>query len=332
MKTVWLDVRKWDKDLVTTALECGVDALVTKPEEMEKVKELGRIQVISDSSKADLNLGKDVEEIRIKTKQDEEYIAALDQKKIALVTSEDWTIIPLENLIAQDKKVVVPVSTLEEAKTALTILETGVWGVMIQADDPVTVKKITEYAKGLGNRVDLKELTIKEVKKIAMGDRVCIDTITNMKPGEGMLIGNYSNAFFLVHSESIDNPYVNARPFRVNAGAVHAYVLMPDGKTRYLDELRTGDEVLILNEKGESYISSVGRLKVEKRPMLNVVAEIEGREVSIVLQNAETIRLTTPDGKPISVVKLKKGDKVLGYTEKGGRHFGYKVEETIQEK
>jgi len=51
-----------------------------------------------------------------------------------------------------------------------------------------------------------------------------------------------------------------------------------------------------------------------------------------VLQNAETIRLTRPDGTPISVVELKEGDEVLGYIESEGRHFGMKVEETIIEK
>ncbi|MBN1474181.1 MAG: 3-dehydroquinate synthase II, partial [Syntrophaceae bacterium] len=145
-------------------------------------------------------------------------------------------------------------------------------------------------------------------------------------------IGNYSNAFFLVHSESVENPYVEPRPFRVNAGAVHAYILMPNGKTKYLDELKTGDDVLITNQKGETFASTVGRLKIEKRPMLNIIADAGNKEVSLILQNAETIRLTKPSGEPISVVKLAKGDKVLGYTEEGGRHFGFKISETISEK
>jgi len=147
-----------------------------------------------------------------------------------------------------------------------------------------------------------------------------------------MLIGNYSNAFFLVHSESVENPYVEPRPFRVNAGAVHAYILMPGGKTKYLDELKTGDEVLIVNSRGETFVSTVGRLKIEKRPMLNIVADVAGKDVSLILQNAETIRLTRPSGEPVSVVQLSKGDKVLGYTEEGGRHFGFKIKETINEK
>ncbi|MFO7568220.1 MAG: 3-dehydroquinate synthase II [Smithellaceae bacterium] len=331
MKTVWLDCRNWNKDLVTTAIESGVDAVLVSSPDVEKVKALGLIPVIADSNQGDLLLGKDVVEIPIRNKQDEERIASLT-REIAIVEGQDWTIIPLENIIAQGVKVVFPVSSLEDAKVALTVLEKGVWGVLIRTNDPAVVKAIVQFAKGIGSTLTLQEFVIKAVRKVSMGDRVCIDTITDMKPGEGMLIGNYSNAFFLVHSESVENPYVEPRPFRVNAGAVHAYILMPGGKTKYLDELKTGDDVLIVNEKGDTFSSTVGRLKVEKRPMLNIVADTGHKEVSLILQNAETIRLTQPSGEPISVVKLTAGDRVLGYTEEGGRHFGFKISETINEK
>ena len=58
----------------------------------------------------------------------------------------------------------------------------------------------------------------------------------------------------------------------------------------------------------------------------------ENKKISAILQNAETIRLTRPDGTPLSVAELKEGDEVLGYIEEAGRHFGMKVEETITEK
>lgn len=331
MKQVWLDCRNWKKDLVTTAIESGVDAVLVNSRDVGKVRALGLITVISDADDSDRKLGRDVLEITIKNKKDEESVSSL-VKETAIVESEDWTIIPLENIIAQGAKVVFPVTSREEAGVALTILEKGVWGVLIRTDNPAVVKEITSFAKGIGSQLAIREFTIKDVQKVSMGDRVCIDTITDMKPGEGMLIGNYSNAFFLVHSESVENPYVEPRPFRVNAGAVHAYILMPGGKTKYLDELKTGDEVLIVNSRGETFVSTVGRLKIEKRPMLNIVADVAGKDVSLILQNAETIRLTRPSGEPVSVVQLSKGDKVLGYTEEGGRHFGFKIKETINEK
>ena len=76
----------------------------------------------------------------------------------------------------------------------------------------------------------------------------------------------------------------------------------------------------------------MGRNKIEKRPMILIEAEAEGIQVSLVLQNAETIRLVNPEGKAVSISNLKKGDKVLARIEKGGRHFGMKVEETLVER
>jgi 3-dehydroquinate synthase II len=165
-----------------------------------------------------------------------------------------------------------------------------------------------------------------------MGDRVCLDTCTNMAPGEGMLVGNTSSAFFLVHAETIETPYVATRPFRVNAGGVHAYVLGPEGRTRYLSELAAGDAVLLVRFEGATQVAYLGRSKVERRPMLLVEAEAEGKPVALVLQNAETIRLTRPDGSAISVAAIKPGDEVLAHLTAGGRHFGMKVQETLTER
>ena len=55
-------------------------------------------------------------------------------------------------------------------------------------------------------------------------------------------------------------------------------------------------------------------------------------KVSLILQNAETIRLVKEDGSAISVVSLAVGDKVLGSAMEGGRHFGMAIKETILEK
>jgi len=150
--------------------------------------------------------------------------------------------------------------------------------------------------------------------------------------GQGMLVGNSSSALFLIHSESIANPYVSPRPFRVNAGPVHSYTRVPGGKTRYLSELSAGDPVLIVDFKGGTVSGIVGRLKIEKRPLMLVKAVVDGKEITTIVQNAETIRMTDPQGKAVSVVNLSPGDKVLVAMEEGGRHFGMKIEESITEK
>jgi len=181
-------------------------------------------------------------------------------------------------------------------------------------------------------KLSLVEIT--KIEEVGSGDRVCIDTDTELKLGEGMLIGSLSRGMFLVHSETVENPYVETRPFRVNAGPVSAYVLVPGGKTRYLVELKGGDPILAVDSKGKSREVKVVRSKIETRPFLLVEAKLGKVEFHSFLQNAETIRLVTEDGKAVSVVNLKPGDKVLALVDKEGmgRHFGMAVEETIIEK
>jgi 3-dehydroquinate synthase II len=137
---------------------------------------------------------------------------------------------------------------------------------------------------------------------------------------------------FMVHAESIENPYVEPRPFRVNAGPVHAYARVPGGKTRYLSELKAGDSALIVNADGSTEQAVVGRVKIEKRPLVFVEAAVQENRYTAILQNAETVRLTGQGGSPVSVVELSEGSKVLMLIEEAGRHFGMKVEETIKEK
>ncbi len=332
MKHIWINCIPYKKELITTALENGATGIYVNKNYVNKVKELGRILTISEKG-ADYKIDQDVIFIEIKNKRDEEKAAQLSKSKFVIIKTTDWTIIPLENLVASGGQIIAQVKNEKEAKVALQILEKGVSGVFIVEEDPIKLKKILKNIHNLtSEKFNLEEVTVQEIKALGMSDRVCIDTTTNMAEGEGILTGNTSGCMFLVHSESIENPYVSARPFRVNAGAVHAYVLTPENKTKYLSELKSGDPVLLVNHKGESQISYVGRIKIEKRPMLLINVNHKGNPYSIVLQNAETIRLTQKTGKPISVVNVKKGDKVLAYIETQGRHFGLKIHETITEK
>ena len=150
-----------------------------------------------------------------------------------------------------------------------------------------------------------------------------------------MLVGNSSAFTFLVHAETERNEYVAARPFRVNAGAVHAYVRLPGDKTTYLGEFRAGQEVLIVGADGQTYVATLGRVKIEVRPMLLIEAQVETEDGmktgAVFLQNAETIRLTSPEGEPMSVVTLKPGDTVLCRLDEAGRHFGMRIREDIRE-
>ena len=330
MRKIWVKVDPWDKNMITTALEGGADGIMIPKGYSGKVKKLGKIQTISEDG--DLRLDKDVIFYTIKSSDDEDEIVKLGRSKKVILQCEDWTVIPLENLIAKGADVIVQVDDLKEAETAFGILEKGVQHILFHTTDTVELKKVLSLAGSKEERISLETAEIKEVTPIGMGDRVCVDTCTSMVTGQGMLVGNSSSAMFLVHAETVSNPYVAPRPFRVNAGPVHAYTKVPGGKTRYLSELSTGDRVLIVHFKGNATTGTVGRLKIEKRPLMLIRAIVNEKEVTTILQNAETIRLTSPDGNPISVVKLSPGDKVLVAVETGGRHFGHKIDETITER
>jgi 3-dehydroquinate synthase II len=330
MRKIWVKVDPWNKKMVTTALEGGADGVMVPQGFSEKVKALGRIQTISEDG--DLKLGEDVVFYNIKSGEDEDKIVKLSHDKRVILQSSDWTIIPLENLIAKGAKVIAQVRNLEEAQTAFGILEIGVEHILFHSNDAIELKKVLSWLHSEGDRISLQAAEIVEISPVGMGDRVCVDSCTSMTMGQGMLVGNSSSALFLVHSESIVNPYVTPRPFRVNAGPVHAYTRIPGGKTKYLSELSAGDQVLIVDFKGNTTTGIVGRLKIEKRPLMLVKAVIGDKEISSIVQNAETIRLTDPQGKALSVVSLVPGDKVLAAVEEGGRHFGLKIEETITEK
>ncbi len=331
MKILWVDVVPYDKETAIAALESGVEALVLAEGDSEKVRQFGRIKTVSNDG--DIRPGIDVEFVDVASKQDEDKAAEVSPDRTLVLRMLDWTIIPIENLLARrGKNILVQVENSEQAKLMVEILEKGVDGVVLKTTDVNEIKRCAEIVHGISENMALVEATVTLTKQLGMGDRCCIDTCTQMGLGEGMLVGNTASGFFLVHSESIDNPYVASRPFRVNAGAVHAYTLAPGGKTKYLSDLKAGDEVMLVNSQGGTQTAYLGRNKIEKRPMLLIEAEADGNPVSLVLQNAETIRLVQPDGKAISATSLKQGDKVLAHIEKAGRHFGMQVDETLIER
>ena len=331
MKKLWVNVVPYSKEIAIAALESGAEAVVLPDGDSDKVRQFGKIKTVAKDG--DLRPGVDVEFVDIAGKADEDKAAAVPAERIVVLKMLDWTIIPIENLLARrGKNIIVQVDNSEQAKLMVEILERGVDGVLLNTTDVSEIKRCAEIVQGISEKVALVTATITATKQLGMGDRACLDTCTQMGLGEGMLVGNTASGFFLVHSESIDNPYVASRPFRVNAGAVHAYTLAPGGKTKYLADLKAGDEVMVVDYKGTSQTAYLGRNKIEKRPMMLIEAEAEGQAISLVLQNAETIRLVDPKGKAVSATTLKIGDKILGHIEKAGRHFGMQVEETLIER
>jgi len=270
---------------------------------------------------------------------DQEYEAfaeaAAHDAEYTVVIGEDWTIIPLENLIArigEETDLLAGVTTADEAQAAFETLELGADGVLLDTDNPDEIRE-TVGVRDAAERetLDLQYGEVLAVERTGMADRVCIDTGSLMDHDEGMLIGSMSRGLFFVHAETAKSPYVASRPFRVNAGAVHAYVRTPDSGTKYLAELKSGDEVQVVDTEGNTREAIVGRVKIEKRPMFRVELDVDGDRIETLLQNAETIKVATAEGRK-AVTDLEAGDEMLVYYEDVARHFGEAVEESIIEK
>jgi len=256
--------------------------------------------------------------------------------RFVVVDCTNWKIIPLENLIGEfrrkHRRIYAYMKTEGDIRLAFSILEKGVDGVVVPYSALGVARQL--LAQPSDGKVNLVKAKIKRIVEVGDGERVCIDTASQLSLGEGMLIGSKANFFFLVHSETIPTEYIPTRPFRVNAGALHSYIFGTDGKTRYLSELQAGDRVQLVDSGGVRREAIVGRIKMERRPLVMVQAEFDGQEGTAMLQNAETIRLVRPDGRPLAVTEAKAGDEVLVHVAGKGkaRHFGGEVDEFIVEK
>lgn len=322
VKQVWFKAIPFDKKLVTLALESGVDAVITDPAHAADVAALGRVEVLVPD---------DVARVELHSKADEETAVAALKAGRKTVLGLGWEIIPVENILAQAEGLGVEAESLDQARLAAGILERGVDVVVVLPQAASDLKRIVADVKLSQGCTALQTAVVTSIKAAGLGHRVCVDTMSMLRKGQGMLVGNSSAFTFLVHAETESNPYVAARPFRVNAGAVHAYAVMPGDRTSYLEELSSGDEVLVVSSDGSTSLATIGRVKVEVRPMLLVTARLGDVEGAVFLQNAETIRLTRPGGEPVSVVSLKPGDEVLCRADQAGRHFGMRVCEEIKE-
>jgi 3-dehydroquinate synthase II len=268
----------------------------------------------------------------MKGKADESAILSSPPDTMWVVYPREREVIPLENLVAWRRKILAAARTPEEVALYRGILEKGVHGIVLLADSPGGMRVLASAARRATEAVPLVDARVTGISPLGIGDRVCVDTCTLIEGSRGMLVGNSSAGLFLVCAENVPNPYVLPRPFRVNAGGVHSYCRLPGGRTAYLSELASGSEVLLVSEAGEAETATVGRVKVERRPLLLVRAELpSGVAYSVILQNAETIRLVGPGGVTISVARLCEGDAVVIAEEAAGRHFGVAVEETIRE-
>jgi 3-dehydroquinate synthase II len=265
----------------------------------------------------------------------EEALSLIGMVPWVLVRCSDWTMIPLENLVAASRgsgtRIAAAIVNEADLTGAAFALDYGVDAILV-ADD--LWGAVSEVAGLRGPSKDApssppaetSSAVITSIEKGGIGERACIDLIQRLDEGEGMAIGSVSGLLCLVHGETVPSDYVPTRPFRVNAGAVHSYALMADGSTKYLSELSAGDDVAIVLPDGSQRPATIGRLKIERRPFLLVRYLSQEYEGQIISQQAETVRLVTPGGGNISLTDLAVGDEISVLRDLRMRHVGLALE------
>lgn len=256
------------------------------------------------------------------------------------ISFRDPTNIPLELVIAslQSTKTILmkeikDANNVDDAIVSYGVMEYGAEGVIFS---PNAHEVMSEFLERLAFKnhpnINLQVGTVTQSKPVGMGYRACIDTATLFAEDEGMLVGSTSQGGILCCPEVFFLPYMELRPFRINAGAVHSYVFNVNNRTDYMSELKAGNSVMVVNAKGQTRTVPVGRMKVEQRPLrLIEVLFAGGESVNILMQDDWHVRIFSDQAKPLNISELKEGDKVLGYITETGRHVGIKINENIIE-
>jgi 3-dehydroquinate synthase II len=255
-----------------------------------------------------------------------------------LVSFKDSTNIPLELVIAE----LHPTNTvllketgsdIDDGAIALGVLELGSDGVVVTFS---TMPEFDAFFSKLdsrkGSKFEIEVGTIVKTTHLGPGFRACIDTTHLFEPNEGILVGSTSTGGFLCCPEVFHLPYMELRPFRINAASVHSYVFQSNDRTSYISELRAGSALTAIDQHGNSREIFVGRVKTEIRPLILIEAVFPGeRKVNIIMQDDWHVRIFSDKAQPLNVTELKPGDRVLGFGTTPGRHVGVKVDEHIFE-
>jgi 3-amino-4-hydroxybenzoic acid synthase len=255
---------------------------------------------------------------------------------VTVLDFRDPTRIPLEIVLAAaagaEGSIITVVSDPAEAEVVFGVLEHGCDGVLMAARAVGDATRLKAAGQPRTEDLKLVELTVTGTSHVGMGERACVDTCTYLRKDEGILVGSRSRGMLLCASETHPLPYMPTRPFRVNAGAIMSYTVTEAGHTRYLSELVAGGRALAVDVHGHTRVVTVGRTKIETRPLLSIDAVApDGRTVNAIVQDDWHVRILGPDGVPLNSTELRPGDVVLGYLPTHDRHVGYPIDELCHE-
>lgn len=261
---------------------------------------------------------------------------AAQEQDLAVLRFRDPTKIPLEIVLAAGAGSLGSIVTLagdaEEAEIIYGVLEHGSDGVLMPGRVVGDASALRRAAAPSMEPVKLEELRVVSTRHVGMGERACVDTCSYLGQDEGILVGSTSKGLMLCVSETHPLPYMPTRPFRVNAGALHSYTLGEGGRTRYLSELTAGDRVTAIRTDGTARLVTVGRVKIESRPLISIDAEAaDGRRVNLILQHDWHVRVLGPGAEVLNSTELRPGHLILGHLPTADRHVGYPIDEFCRE-
>lgn len=110
-------------------------------------------------------------------------------------------------------------------------------------------------------------------------------------------------------------------------------MLGAENRTNYLSELGAGSVAMAVNTSGHTRRITVGRIKLESRPLLGIDAEAaDGTRINLIVQDDWHVRVLGPGDAVLNVTELEEGTEVLGYLLRDKRHVGWPVTEFCVEK
>jgi 3-amino-4-hydroxybenzoic acid synthase len=262
--------------------------------------------------------------------------ASVRRDPVTLLRFRDPTNIPMEIVLAAadgaEGSVITAVSRVEDAAVHLSVLERGPDGVLLSPSAPGDATRLAGVVRDSSPDLELVSFTVTAVRHAGTGERACVDTCTYLRQDEGILVGSRSRAMLLCVSETHPLPYMPTRPFRVNAGALMSYTLADHEHTRYLSELEAGTTVLAVGADGRTRRVTVGRVKIETRPLLSIDAvTASGERANLIVQDDWHVRVLGPGATVLNSTELRPGDEVLGYLPGRDRHVGYPIDELCHE-
>ena len=255
---------------------------------------------------------------------------------VLVAVCADETNIPLELLLARaqgtrTRVLKELVNGVDEAATVAGVLESGPAGFVVRGDRFADIDRVGEIIRTRADEhKELVRLEVTRAEPIGIGYRGCVDTTSMFGEDEGMIVGSTSAGGVLVCAEVHSLPYMNPRPFRVNAGAVHSYVFGAEN-TAYITDLAAGERAHAVSAGGRFREVVVGRVKVELRPLRLIEARHDDVTVNVFLQDDWHVRVMGDDGRPLNLTTVVPGAGLLGHVAEPGRHVGIKVAERISE-